>query len=60
MATFSVALAGADAATAKADLYRRLRIRLTYHPGKRIVRAESELSPDYVGIGSVSEDRSGP
>jgi DNA invertase Pin-like site-specific DNA recombinase len=49
------ALRRADAATAKTELYRRLRVRLTYHPGKQTVRAESALSPDDVGIGSVSE-----
>ncbi|GII22596.1 hypothetical protein Pme01_21930 [Planosporangium mesophilum] len=49
------ALRRADAAAAKAELYQRLRIRLTYDPGRQIVRAESELSPDDVGNGSVSE-----
>jgi len=45
---------------AKAALYQRLHIRLTYQPTTNSVRSEAHLGPDVVGIESVSEERHEP
>jgi hypothetical protein len=49
------AIRRADLKPMKSALYQRLRVRLTYDPGTNSVRAEADLGPDAVGIGSVSE-----
>lgn len=56
------AIRRADAVPAKTAVYQRLGIRLVYLPAENSVRAEANLgpdaiSPDVVGIGSVSEGR---
>ncbi|MFE9650887.1 hypothetical protein ACFYO0_43750 [Streptomyces sp. NPDC006365] len=48
------ALADADPQD-KADVYQNLGLRLTYEPGKQLVRAEAQLDPHKLGIWSVSE-----
>jgi hypothetical protein len=41
----------------KADVYQDLGLRLTYDPGKQLVRTEAQLDPHKLGIRSVSEGR---
>jgi hypothetical protein len=43
------------APTGKADLYGKLGLHLTYHPGKQTVRAEARLDPHRIGRRFVSE-----
>jgi hypothetical protein len=49
------ALRRADSAADKALLYQSLRLRMTYQPQQKSVRAEAELGPDAVGMECVSE-----
>ena len=39
----------------KAEIYSQLGLRLTYQPGRRIVRAEAHLDRLPIGISTVSE-----
>jgi hypothetical protein len=41
----------------KLDVYLNLDLRLTFDPGKRLVRAEASLDPGKLGIWAVSEDQ---
>lgn len=54
------AIRRADAIPAKAALYERLHLRLTYQTATNSVRAEANLDPNAVGIESVSAGRSIP
>jgi DNA invertase Pin-like site-specific DNA recombinase len=54
------AIRRADLTTAKAAIYQRLGIRMTYQPAANSVRTDAKLGPDAVGKRSVSEGRGGP